>query len=365
MRSRLRLELLAPIALLLLLVGCAEPKYLMRLDTEERKDSVALVWPAAPETPRYRYVGQLKGDENFVLAEDGPKFDGRKFLYWLVGLVGWDDERVMLKRPQSGMVDATGRILVTDAGRVLVFDQAAGKLHVWDRAEENTPFVSPIGIVQGAKDEILVADSGLGRVFRLSHEGKPLGPFSEGMLRPTGLARDAQRGLIYVADTAAHVVKVFQDSNDERLLQTLGQRADIDVDGNGKLNAPTHISFTQDRLYVTDSLNARVQIYDAQGTPAGTLGQRGLYVGNLVRPKGVAVDGAGNLYVIESYYDYLLIYNQRGEFLMPLGGTGQDPGKFNLPAGVWSDRQGRIYVADMFNGRIAIFQILGAPVVTK
>lgn len=357
MRSNLRLQWLALIALLLLLLaGCAEPKYIMRLDTELRTDNAARVWPAAPETPRYRYVGQLKGDENFVLDEASSKISGKKLLYWLVGLIGMGEERVMLKRPQSGMVDAAGRVLVTDAGRVLVFDQAAGTLKVWDRAYGNTPFISPIGIAQGPDGQILVADSELGRVFRLDRDGQPLGDFGkESLKRPTGLARDPQHGRIYVSDTVAHDVKVFDDSG--KLLQTIGQHGAADEDGN--LNYPTHIAFAQDKLYVTDTLNARVQIFDAQGVPAGSLGQRGLYVGNLVRPKGVALDGEGNLYVVESYYDYLLIYNRRGEFLMPLGGTGQEPGKFNLPAGVWSDRQGRLYVADMLNGRIVIFQFLG------
>jgi DNA-binding beta-propeller fold protein YncE len=55
----------------------------------------------------------------------------------------------------------------------------------------------------------------------------------------------------------------------------------------------------------------------------------------------------------------LLVFNSEGRFLMPLGGTGKEVGQFYLPAGVWSDPRGRIYVADMFNGRIAIFQLLG------
>ena len=366
MKNHLHILRLAPLALLLLLLSaCAAPKYIMRLDTEQRTDAAALVWPAVPETPRYRFVGQLKGDENFVLDQTSPNFDGKKLLYWLIGLLGMDDDRVMLKRPQSGMVDAAGRILVTDVGRVLVFDQAAGKLDVWDRALLNTPFISPIGIVQGAAGEILVADSGLGRVFRLSPDGKPLGEFGDKnvLKRPTGLARDPQRGRVYVADTPAHEVKVFDD--DEVLLHSLGQRAGVDAEDNGRLNFPTHIAFAQDKLYVADSIDARVQMYDAQGAPAGILGQRGLYVGNLVRPKGVTLDGDGNLYVVESYYDYLLIYNRRGEFLMPLGGSGAQAGKFFLPAGIWSDRQGRIYVADMFNSRVAIFQFLGAPDVAK
>ncbi len=357
MVNRARIQWLALLALLAALAGCAEPKRLMRLDTVQRTENTAKVWPAAPETPRYRFVGQLKGDDNFVLDETdlNARDKATKLFYWLVGLVRMD-EKVMLQRPQSGMVDAAGRVLVTDAGRVLVFDQAQGKLQVWDRAVGNTPFITPVGIALGADGQILVADSELGRVFRLDRDGKPLGEFGKKLLqRPTGLARDAQRGRIYVADTIAHDVKVFDDSG--KWLQTIGQRGDGSAPGD--LNFPTHIAVAQDRLYVSDTMNARVQIFNADGAPVGSLGQRGLFVGNLIRPKGVALDNEGNLYVAESNHDYLLIFNRSGQFLMPFGGTGQEPGKFQQPAGIWSDRQGRLYVADMLNRRVVIFQFLG------
>ncbi len=356
MNNNSRIRWLTLMALLLALAGCAEPKYLMRLDTEPRAVSAAQVWPAPPDTPRYRYVGQLKGDDNFVLDEADSRIHGKSVLYWLVGLVGTNEERVLLNRPQSGIVDATGRVLVSDAGRVLVFDQARGKLQVWDQAFGNKPFITPVGIAQGEDDQILVADSELGRVFRLDRDGKPQGEFGKDLLqRPTGLARDAKRGRIYVADTMAHDVKVFDDAG--KWLQTIGQRGDGDRPGD--LNFPTHIAFADGKLYVSDTMNARVQIFNADGAPVGSLGQRGLFVGNLVRPKGVALDAEGNLYVAESNHDYLLIFNRSGQFLMPLGGTGQEPGKFQQPAGIWSDRQGRIYVADMLNRRIVIFQFLG------
>jgi DNA-binding beta-propeller fold protein YncE len=93
--------------------------------------------------------------------------------------------------------------------------------------------------------------------------------------------------------------------------------------------------------------------------PVRTIGRRGLYVGNLSRPKGVAADSDGNVYVVEGYFDYLLVFNGEGEFLMPIGGTGQGSGSFFLPAGVWVDANNRVFVADMFNGRVAIFQFLG------
>lgn len=349
--------LLLLLASLLLLSGCAETKYVMRFDPEQRTAaSTAPIWPAAPEQPRYRYVGELLGEQNFVAEAGDTRNKGMKLLAWLVGLFDGDEDPTVLKRPQSGMVDAEGRIYVTDVSNhaVFVFDQTAGKLLVWNRAQQNRRFVTPIGIAMGAGGQVLVADAELGQVFRLDRDGKPLGSFGQGVLtRPTGLARDAQRGRVYVSDTHAHDVKVFDD--DGRLLETIGHRGE----GEGELNFPTHLAFAADKLYVTDGMNARVQIYDAQGKLSGSLGKRGLFVGNFTRPKGVTVDASGNIYVVESFYDNLLVFNSEGSFLMPIGGTGKEIGQFYLPAGVWSDPRGRIYVADMFNGRISIFQFLG------
>lgn len=345
------------LAALLLLPGCAQTKYQIQLDPDvHSSSSPARVWPTAPEKPRYRYVGQLLGQENFVADPVQQDHAGVKMLQWLVGLFGAGKEKITLKRPQSGVVDAQGRIYVTDVSNraIFVFDQAAGKLLVWTQASERQNFVTPIGIAIGAEGQILVADAELGRVFRLSRDGKPLGDMGRNLLkRPTGLARDAVRGRIYVSDTHAHDVKVFDDAG--VLLEVIAHRGE----GSGELNFPTHLSFAGDKLYVSDSVNARVKVFDPDGKGMGTLGQRGLYVGNLTRPKGVTVDGSGNIYVVESFYDHLLVFNSDGDFLLPIGGTGKEVGQFYLPAGVWSDAQGRIFVADMFNGRVVIFQFLG------
>lgn len=346
------------LAALLNLSGCAEVKYVMHLDPDYRNNTPATapVWPAAPEKPRYRYVGQLLGEENFVSDEAQQRNAGLKLWYWLVGLFESGEKKITLKRPQSGTVDEQGRIYVTDVsnGAVFVFDQGTGKLLVWNQAQDGQNFITPIGIVVGAEGQLLVADADLGRVFRLDRNGKPLGNFGQDILkRPTGLARDAKRGRVYVSDTHAHDIKVFDDSGG--LLEIIGNRGE----GAGELNFPTHLVFADDKLYVADTMSARVQIFDSDGKPAGSMGQRGLVFGNFTRPKGVTVDGEGNLYVVESYYDNLLVFNGQGEFLIPIGGTGKEIGQFYLPAGVWSDTQDRIYVADMFNGRIVIFQFLG------
>jgi DNA-binding beta-propeller fold protein YncE len=342
----------------LLLSACAADPVRARLEfgVESAPEGTRLMWPSPPEVPRYAYAGVLTGEENFKV-DDAARSRASSFLRWLAGLDGRDQSPVVLQRPVSGVVDEAGRIFITDASRqaVFVFDEKAGRLDVWDRAEGVRNFVSPVGVALAANGELLVADAELALVARLARDGTPVGVIGEGQLRrPTGLASDPATGRIYVADTQAHDIKVFDARG--TLLQTFGQRGEA----AGQFNYPTHLSLAQGELYVTDSINARVQVFGAAtGEYRRAIGTRGLVVGNLVRPKGVAVDSERNVYVIESYYDNLLVYNAEGEFLMPLGGTGSSTGRFFLPAGVWTDERNRVFVADMFNGRVVVFSFLG------
>ncbi|MDH4234942.1 MAG: 6-bladed beta-propeller [Gallionella sp.] len=359
-----QLPQIAFLGLVLLVTGCADmPKdFTLANVTQTPK-----VWPSPPETPRYRYVGELVGEANFVnRKEDTVSNTAMNVLKWMAGMFSSKQIPVVLQRPQSGMVDAEGRIYVADVSRqaVYVFDKPGGKLEIWDMARKSAHFQAPIGIAQGkftqgkpeASREILVTDAELHSVFRLDQKGEPVGEFGGDVLkRPTGLARDARRGLIYVADTQAHDIKVFGD--DGVLQRVIGKRGE----GDGEFNFPTHLAFADGRLYVTDTLNSRIQVFDADGKMITKFGQRGLYVGNLVRPKGVAVDSERNIYVIESQYDNLLVFNSEGRTLMALGGTGKEIGQLYLPSGVWIDNQDQVYVADMFNGRILVLQFLGGP----
>lgn len=350
-RQPLRIALLG---LALFVAGCADTPKVFRLTNVAQGEPK--VWPASPEKARYRYVGELTGEENFRHGNEETRGTAVKLFEWLVGLVGGGRDQVVLQRPQSGMVDAEGRVYITDVSRgaVYVFDKPAGRLEVWDMVRGRTRFVSPIGIAPGARNEILVVDADLHSVFRMDKKGNFVGEFGQGVLkRPTGLARDAQRGRIYVADTHSHNIKVFGD--DGVLMEVIGRRGEAD----GEFNFPTHLAFAAGLLYVTDTMNSRIQVFDADGKVVAKFGERGLYVGNLVRPKGVAVDSENNIYVVESFYDNLLVFDSTGRSLLALGGTGKDIGNFYLPAGVWIDSRDQIYVADMFNGRILVLQFLG------
>jgi len=345
------------LAMVMLLPGCAAAPTEM-VDFPEGQPEASLVWPAPPEPGRLRYAGELLGEQNFRNVEGAQDGAGRRLWRWIAGLGGRGAPVDELVRPQSGMVDIQGRILVTDAGRgaVVVFDPQGARLTIWAEAASGQAFLSPVGIAADGGGGYLVADAEIAAVLRLDADGNPVNEFGRGLLRrPTGLCRSAARREIFVADTGAHDIKVF----DERgaLLRTLGRRGVAP----GEFNGPTHLSCAADRLYVSDALNARVQVLSPGGALLHSIGERGLFVGNLVRPKGVVTDRDGHVYVIESYYDYLLVFDEAGQLLLPIGGTGSGAGQFFLPAGAWSDGGDRLFIADMFNGRVVMLDYLGQP----
>jgi DNA-binding beta-propeller fold protein YncE len=341
-----------------LLAGCAGPQPIrgaLRYGMDDAPEGTKLMWPAAPEVPRFLYTGTLTGEQNFRAA-DSERSGLQAFGRWIVGLDVKPPQPVVLQRPAAVIGDDNGRLYVSDTSRqaVFVFDEKAGELQVWDRAQGFIRFVAPVGLAV-APGRLFVADAELGAVFVLDARGEPQAVIGRGLLqRPTGLARDAKRGLLFVADTSAHDIKVFTDAG--LLVRVIGGRGQ----GDGEFNYPTHLAYANDELYVTDTLNNRVQVFSAEGqVQQRKFGARGLVIGNLVRPKGIGVDAEGNVYIVESYYDSLLVFSPRGEFLMPIGGTGTATGRFYLPSGVWVDARNRVHIADMFNGRVVLFQFLG------
>ncbi|MDH4096269.1 MAG: 6-bladed beta-propeller [Betaproteobacteria bacterium] len=345
-------------AALLALAGCGtRGPAVLHFGMEDAPEGRRILYPPPPEVPRFLFAGQLVGESNFRAPGAAERGALERLWRAVAGLDAAGAQPTVLQRPVAVCTDAGGRIYVSDASRqaVFVFDEKAGELLVWDKAIGLTGFASPVGLAAAPEGGVFVADADLAIVAQLDRAGKPVREIGRGLLkRPSGLARDADQGLLYVADTYAHDVKVFDGEG--RLVQMIGRRGE----GNGEFNFPTHVAFARGELYVTDTMNSRVQVFSAAGEVLERkFGARGLYVGNLVRPKGVAVDGEGNVYVVESYYDHLLVFSRGGQFLLPIGGTGQETGRFFLPAGVWVDARNRVFVADMFNGRVTVFQFLG------
>jgi DNA-binding beta-propeller fold protein YncE len=342
------------------LIGCANTEKLrgeLRYGMVTSPDGKQITFPPPPSTPRYAYAGELIGERNFFY--DRPeKTLGQKIFEFLTGVGNNSEREVELLRPQSIASDSMGRVFVSDMGQaaVVVFDPVEGEVRLLKRVDKSRPFQAPSGIAVGEDSRIFVADSETGLVAQLDASGRSFAPIGEGLLkRPTGLAYDKSQHRLFVTDTDENNIKVFD--RDGRILMTIG-RPGTEL---GEFNRPTHLALWRNELYVTDTFNSRIQVFSSDdGLPIRAIGTRGTYIGQFAIPKGVAVDSDGNVYVVESLFDHLLVFNRNGQLLLPIGGTGYSSGNFYLPAGLWVDEGNRIYVADMYNGRVVTYLYLGS-----
>jgi DNA-binding beta-propeller fold protein YncE len=305
-----------------------------------------LVWPGAPERARIEYVGALRS------AEDLGREVGR--LARLKSVLFGEDPVEMIK-PLDVAKNEAGTLVVADPGvpTVHFFDLERRRYRRLDD-EVAALLSSPVGIAIDDTGRVYLADSVRRKIFVLDEDGRLIGEMGEGVLvRPTGLALDAAQEHLYVVDTTACRVVVFDRTGREvGRFGRRGARA-------GELNFPTYITVGADgTIRVSDSLNFRVQIFDPDGTPITSFGQPGDAAGDLARPKGVATDTSGRIYVADAAFENVQIFNPRGALLLAFGAPGTGAGQFYLPGGLFVDSKNTIWVADSFNRRVQIFRLL-------
>ncbi|HAK59476.1 MAG TPA: hypothetical protein DCO77_03700, partial [Nitrospiraceae bacterium] len=110
------------------------------------------------------------------------------------------------------------------------------------------------------------------------------------------------------------------------------------------------------KVYVTDTSNFRVQVFDQDGKFLMKVGGVGDTPGAFTRPKGLGIDSEGNVYVADAAFNNVQMFDENGRLLLYFGGIGKSPGFFLMPAGLSVDEKDRVYVADSLNGRVQVFQ---------
>lgn len=174
----------------------------------------------------------------------------------------------------------------------------------------------------------------------------------------------APDGSMYVLDTNNHRVQIFDPSRN--FVKTFGSQGSAP----GQFNEPWGIAIAQDgAVFIADTWNHRIEKFDKDGNflaQWGTFGDVGTaYDQNLLQlygPRAVAIDKAGNVWVSDTGNERMIEFSANGEPLASYGGTGGDVGQFLEPVGLTIDKDGNFYVADTWNRRIQVFNSKFEPV---
>jgi uncharacterized protein (TIGR03437 family) len=231
---------------------------------------------------------------------------------------------------------------------------------------------------------LLVPTACLGQGYSITTVagGNPLGPFGIGdnglavncfLNAPGGVALDAA-GNIYIADSGDHLVRKV--SGTTGIITTVaGTSGSPGFSGDGgpaksaKLHNPTGVAVdSAGNLYIADSLNNRVRKVDTNGvitTFAGSSNTFASGVGdgaaaasaNLNVPKGVAVDGSGNVYIAD--FGNYRVRKVSGGTITTVAGNGYNASTVGTygeggqavnapvaPYNVALDSTGNIFIAD-------------------
>ena len=119
------------------------------------------------------------------------------------------------------------------------------------------------------------------------------------------------------------------------------------------------------RVWVPDTHNSRVLIYDADGNESARFGKRGTGDGEFLLPTSVVVDSEGYVYVCEyGGNDRVSKFTAQLEYVSSFGGPGDGLAALAAPYGLCLDDAGTIWVADSGNHRACRFSRSGKLLTT-
>lgn len=315
---------------------------------------IQLRWPEPPEVTRVEFVRTIRWPEDVK-----------------GGVSKWDATSVLLgissQQEGKAIVQPADLAVSPDGSLVYLSDFAEGVIHVFDFVQGTTryfglqeSFSRPFGLALDAAGRLWVVEQSAPRIRVVDANGATVKTIeSERLVRPIGIALDEARGLLYVADGArqnstAHFVHVFD--LDGKFLRDVGSGRGTDP---GHLLFPTYLELDPEgRLFVSDTMNSRISVFDAEGNFLRVIGGRGDTVGSFDKPKGLAFDGYGNLYVVDSSWSNVQIFGPRDDVLLYFGGRGGYPGLLRNPTAIAISRSNHIFVGDYLNRRMNVYRLL-------
>jgi len=327
----------------------------------ERLDYSRIVWPNPPAITRVRFMDIFSADK--IEKDNSPKKSA--WMDRLAGVATGENlnakPHYQLVTPYGMAIDSKGRLYVADekVGAIFIFDTETKKLDLIKNGV-HAHFKLITGLAIDDADRLFVSDSVMNHVLVFGPDHRAEASISQGMASPAGIAIDTENRFLYVCDTELDQVLVYDADAPYKLLRKMGAPSKHhELTGPGDFSRPTNIAVDKDgNVYVSDTFNDRVEIFDADGNFIRTFGKPGDGPGYFARPKGIAVDADGHIWVADGVQNRVQVFNPEGQVLLWMGSNGLLPGQFSALAGLAIDKNNRVFTSEQYIGRVQMFRYI-------
>lgn len=333
-----------------------------------RRDVLAQVWGVGTAEP----TSDLASGSTDPYVEGWQELAARQVFGSQVSAPG------QLERPNGITIDPNGFVYVADTGnhRVQKFTADGQFVAAWGGQDMSPNFNEPWDAAVALDGSLYVADTWNHRIQKLDSVGNPIGAWGEfGQYEPRdgSVGQSAfygPRGIVvaysgddrwvYVTDTGNKRVQVFEP--DGQFAFQWGGGGVIE----GYLDEPVGIAVgpggSSDRaVYVADTWNRRVQVFDPNGVFLRQWPIAGWDAELADEKPYLAVDAKGYVYVTDPGRYRVLVFDSQGNYVLSFGQYGFDDRSFGLPTGIAVAEDGSIYVVDSYGGRVLVFDPLPIP----
>lgn len=329
-----------------------------------------IVWPNPPAIARVKFENILTGNEIDWAALDPAKKQKQSWMDRLAGAQPDAQIKEAQKKVGFQLIRVYG-VVADSKGHIYAADQAVGAIFIFPSAkDERLDFIkngkeAHFGLINGLavddNDRLFVTDSKLHHVLVFNAKHEIEASFgADQLISPAGIALDTANRFAYVVDTQQDQVLVF-DADTYKLLHRIGTAGKKHtLSSPGDFSLPTNVAVDgEGNVYVTDTLNNRVESFDADGNFISEFGSSGDGPGHFARPKGIIADSDGHIWVADEIQSRVQAFDKDGQLLIYFGQQGTFPGQFQALYGLGYDkRTNRLITSEQFPGRVQIFRYI-------
>ena len=321
-------------------------------------EEIRPLWPPPDNRAWLEFIGIYRSHKDLLPTDIDISLES------IVGIEGF---RRDLNKPVSLASFDDNTVLVIERGRdnIVAFDFEKGETRAL--FENLFPlFYNPVDIVVDKEQNIYVADQAKSLISVFNKDFSPSHTIGGkiGFKRMEKMAVDSQANALYVSDSVLN--KVFAFNTEGNLLFEIGSG---DAPPDSRLKSPHGITVDRDNgdIYVADTGNAQIKIYDKSGQFLKILELKSPEASPLKVPWDVAFDSLGYLHIIDQRLAAIITFTKEGKLLfstMARFRTNHMMG-FNRPTDIHIDANDQVFVTDLLNNRISLWQRLTEPYLEK